>query len=138
MTLINDIKKDAGAGTPGPWSMETVKTSCGTCHKIGPFPSAEYFRPHRPLTHACIYDDYPPGIGHKHLIANARRIARVPDLERLVLELHGQNQRLREALEPFADAADEMDDCGYDDFTQAPVTAGQCRTARTALEQEGE
>ena len=41
------------------------------------------------------------------------------------------------ALQPFADAADESDEWGYDDDNQAPVTAGQCRDARAALTDGG-
>ena len=41
--------------------------------------------------------------------------------------------RLREALEPFAEAAEECDEYGFDDSNQAPVDAGQCREARAAL-----
>lgn len=41
--------------------------------------------------------------------------------------------RLKAALKPFAEAADECDECGFDDFNQAPVTAGDCREARTSL-----
>ena len=38
--------------TPGPWSLETVPTSCGVCHKIGPFPSKGIFHTHG---YACVY-----------------------------------------------------------------------------------
>ena len=52
--------------------------------------------------------------------------------------LAAEVERLREALEPFAAIADELDedDCGrVGDEVQAPVTAGQCRSARAALEE---
>ena len=62
--------------TPGPWTLETVQTSCGICHKIGPFPWKDGKQ-----NHACIYADY-PGTGpiEKELLANARLIAAAPDL----------------------------------------------------------
>ena len=43
--------------TPGPWTVETVPTACGICHKIGPFPTA---RPRDTESYACVYVD---GIG---------------------------------------------------------------------------
>lgn len=108
-TLIDQIRKDREAGTDGPWKMETVRTSCGTCHKVGPFPPAsENLRSLKRYTHACFYDDYPPGVGHPHLIANARRTARVPDMEAALLaaeeladvcERDGHCIRLTDAIE---------------------------------------
>lgn len=104
MSLIEDIRKDREVGTPGPWVNETVRTSCGTCHKVGPFPSA---RPeYKPDTHACLYDDYPPGKGHPHLLANASRIARVPDMEAALLAA----EELANSFEAYQNAAvDHMD-----------------------------
>ena len=64
--------------TPGPWAMETVRTSCGTCHRIGPFPRPAYAS--KPEGWACVYDDYPPGVGSPDLLANAHLIAAAPDL----------------------------------------------------------
>lgn len=64
--------------TPGPWSLETVKTSSGICHKIGPFPWKEGRQ-----NHACIYVDYPNGAmgtAEAELKANATLIASAPDL----------------------------------------------------------
>jgi hypothetical protein len=72
------------AHTPGPWSIETVPTSCGICHKIGPFP-ARLSSPERP-NYACVYSDNVrlgriegDKIGEE-LLANARLIAAAPDL----------------------------------------------------------
>ena len=54
---IARIREALAAGpTPGPWSVETVPTSCGICHKVGPFPGK---RPDDPPRHACLYADYP-------------------------------------------------------------------------------
>ena len=64
--------------TPGPWAMETVRTSCGTCHRIGPFPRPAYAS--KPEGWACVYDDYPPGVGSPDLLANSRLMAAAPDL----------------------------------------------------------
>ncbi len=52
--------------------------------------------------------------------------------------LEAERDRLREALEPFAIAADEADDWGYDDETAASVDNGSCRAARAALSDKGE
>lgn len=65
--------------TPGPWTLQTVPTSCGICHKIGPFP-AKQGSPDKP-THACVYVDYPGnGPREAELLANARLIAAAPEL----------------------------------------------------------
>ncbi|MEB2544308.1 hypothetical protein [Burkholderia cenocepacia] len=74
--------------TPGPWILETVPTSAGSCHKIGLFPGAG----HRPHTYACVYaDGIRPGIDDAlpaaiELAANARLMAASPDMA-LALEL---------------------------------------------------
>ncbi len=69
--------------TPGPWTLETVKTSVGLCHKIGTFPSQGT----RPSTYACVYEDgmglwrvFDNGTLDTELLANARLIAAAPDL----------------------------------------------------------
>lgn len=65
--------------TPGPWTLETVATSCGICHKIGPFPAS---RDGGSPRHACLYSDrnshFNPA--DQELLANARLIAAAPDL----------------------------------------------------------
>lgn len=68
--------------TKTPWSVTTMQTSCGICHKIGPFPSrnASY---RDGLTHACVYVDYPSGRSNPvevELAANAALMAAAPDL----------------------------------------------------------
>lgn len=52
-----------------------------------------------------------------------------------ITEKDAEIARLREALEPFSEAAEECDEYGFDDSNQAPVDAGQCREARAALAQ---
>ena len=61
--------------TPGPWTMQTVPTSCGICFKVGPFPYKN-----GQLIHACIYADYPGPAAHKEAEANAVLIAAAPEL----------------------------------------------------------
>lgn len=70
----NDL---TGAHTPGPWTMETIRTSCGIVHKIGPFPGKVG---KDGWTHACVYDDYPPNKHSEELAANALLIAAAPAL----------------------------------------------------------
>lgn len=66
--------------TPGPWVLDTIPTSVGICHRIGPFP------PRRPddvtVRHACLYADYPSASNpaDEELEANARLMAAAPDL----------------------------------------------------------
>lgn len=77
------------AHTPAPWSLKTVPTSDGSCHKIGPFPSAS--RAHSE-THACVYasgirlgiDDSTPVA--RELLANARLIAASPTMYSYIAE----------------------------------------------------
>jgi hypothetical protein len=67
-----------------------------------------------------------------------KAVAELMDMHRddllTIAGLRAEVDRLRGALGPFADAADEMDEYGYDDENQAPVTAGDCREARAALD----
>lgn len=76
---LAQVREALAAGpTPGEWSLKTVPTSDGSCHKIGPFPSAS--RVHSE-THACVYaigirlgiDDSTPVA--RELLANARLMA---------------------------------------------------------------
>jgi hypothetical protein len=65
--------------TPAPWTLSTVPTSAGICHKIGPFPWK-----HGEQNHACIYGDYSSHDGsgpfEAELLANARLIKAAPTL----------------------------------------------------------
>ncbi len=65
--------------TPGPWTLETVRTASGFCHKVGPFPARrEGGDPRR----ACLYSDYPSesNPADRELLTNARLIAAAPEL----------------------------------------------------------
>lgn len=71
---------DPIAFTPGPWELELVPTSIGSCFKIGTFPAFGS----RPVTHACVYADSLSGKDFdliptgRELRANARLIAAAP------------------------------------------------------------
>jgi hypothetical protein len=63
------------AHTPGPWTMQVIRTTCGVCFKVGPFPwKADK------LNHACIYADYPSSTFFSQCEANAQLIAAAPCL----------------------------------------------------------
>ena len=75
--------------TPGPWKLESVDTSSGSCHKIGPFPNRGLRE-----NYACVYADGVKvgelgrnAIGEE-LLANAHLIAAAPDLLTLVRDLY--------------------------------------------------
>ena len=93
--------------TPGPWVMETVRTSCGTCHRIGPFPRPAYAS--KPEGWACVYDDYPPGVGSPDLLANSHLIAAAPDLATALIASEAARklaeERLAKAVERLNDHA---------------------------------
>lgn len=68
--------EESAEHTPGPWTLETVRTQVGICHKIGPFPWKD-----GRANHACVYVDYPgTGAVEAELLANARLIAAAPNL----------------------------------------------------------
>ena len=95
--LIRRAREALVSVTPGPWVMETVRTSCGTCHRIGPFPRPAYAS--KPEGWACVYDDYPPGVGSPDLLANSRFIAAARDLVPAMADrLETQEALLREAM----------------------------------------
>ncbi len=84
--------------TPGPWGMTTVRTSCGVCHKVGPWPHK--WRAGTEMS-ACIYDDYPsPPEGTDTMLANARLIAAAPDLlaalRQMVINSEGDGKTYRD------------------------------------------
>lgn len=88
----------AAGPTPGPWMLETVQTSCGVCHKIGPFPGKQGGSPSR---HACMYADY-PSVGNPadaELLANARLMAACnpTNLRALLDELDRLRERVASA-----------------------------------------
>lgn len=85
------------AHTPGPWSMETVRTSVGICHKVGPFPGKREGDAPR---HACLYADYPSESNpfDVELAANARLIVAAPDLLHALAESTGMLSALMDIL----------------------------------------
>ena len=112
---MDDLQKLLDAATPGPWGMETVTTSCGICHKIGPFPH-EWRGGSE--SHACLYDDYPPSpMGFDSIRANARLIALAPTLARQVIAA----RKLAEALEAIADEHQVRGGYCQSDISTEPV-----------------
>jgi hypothetical protein len=67
---MNDAKH-----TPGPWKLETVRTSVGVCHQIGPLGASTK------LHSACLYDDcYSDKPRDLQLLADAHLISAAPEL----------------------------------------------------------
>lgn len=101
---LAQVREALAAGpTPGPWSLKTVPTSDGSCHKIGPFPSASRIHSE---THACVYaigirlgiDDSTPVA--RELLANARLMAACSPANVAAILAHveaqaAENERLR-------------------------------------------
>lgn len=90
--MTQDLSKLLERCTSAPWTLETVKTSSGICHKVGPFP----YRPDR-QNHACIYHDYPNGeLGplELELRANAELISLAPELAKENIALRSIIARL--------------------------------------------
>lgn len=79
------LRADRAAGTPGPWRLSTLRGhACTMVADDGGHVAAAL-------------DDYDCNFPVT-TEANARRIARLPDLEDAVLALHEENQRLQRAV----------------------------------------
>jgi hypothetical protein len=117
------LREAASKATPGPWALETVRTTCGICHKIGPFPSRHGEEKPR---HACLYADYPSpeNPADQELAANARYIALAHPAA--VLALLDECERMRGAL---AGLLKHLGPNGYIPGAGEPAT----RRARAAL-----
>ena len=90
------LEQMLAAATPGPWGLETVATSCGVCHKIGPWP--HQWR-HGSDMSACIYDDYPPSkSGTANMLANATLIAAAPTVTAELIAARKRIAELEDAL----------------------------------------
>lgn len=83
--------------TPGPWTLETVRTASGLCHKVGPFPPRREGGAPR---HACLYSDYPSesNPADQELLANAHLISAAPDLLAAGMEAAGSMSAAMEIM----------------------------------------
>lgn len=105
--LVGEIEADAKAGTPGPWRMERDGQKVSFTHSPKTMDRKEWLeKAWFSFAYAWVQqngsdEDYPKGM------ANARRIARTPDLETALLEAHGLIEGLVAALR---EAGDELDD----------------------------
>jgi hypothetical protein len=90
MSLIDDIKRDREAGTPGPWSV--VTTDGPDCRVLGGFD----------VFGQCVSGTtwINPNNDNVAAKANARRIARVPDMEAALIAA----EELAQELETLHDA----------------------------------
>lgn len=107
MTLIEQIKKDVEVGTPGDWELEKPN---GTWGRI---PGTE----HGYIFMSCIIDGYPNADE-----ANARRIARVPQMETALLAA----EELAGAVESWENAA--VDHMEFQDKLFAALSAYRSAT----------
>ena len=79
MSMIDDIKRDREAGTPGPWAV------CGDGARVKPVPHDQWLQPIADVSSEIRWDNETWGnLGRVSL--NARRIARVPDMEAALIE----------------------------------------------------
>lgn len=121
MIDIEQLRADIAAGTPGPWVNDG------------------------PTWNAIIWSDngnriafmaHSNGLNDARDEANARRIARLPDLEAAYLALADENARLRAALAEISDRhiPDQPAAFGGDELQWAQRQHGQLRAlARAAL-----
>lgn len=143
MTVIDEAKKALEGVTPGPWGMETVRTSCGVCHKVGPWPHK--WR-HGADMSACIYDDYPsPPEGSDNMLANARFIAWAREgVPALLAEIAAKDAEIALMRGEFIEATDEnfiwgaMDNVHDAETTMADYAAAVSRAQRAALALKGD
>ena len=97
----DETKAMIDAATAGPWTSETVRTLCGVCHQIGPWPHKLRVGT---TMHACIYDDYPsPPEGTDMMLANARLIAAAPDLAQMALDRMARAEKAETMLKVVLD-----------------------------------
>ncbi len=88
MSLIDDIKRDSEAGTPGPWVFEPATDKLSDGDKV---------RGGDGFSVCCNTDFYPTAV----LVDDMKRIARVPTLENQVL----RDAEIKAAAEELAEAA---------------------------------
>lgn len=131
MSLIDEIKRDREAGTPGPWALQKAEVSetpfdwwihCDGFGALG-------YRTGNKSRHNGV-----TSWGHR--IEDARRIARVPDMEAALLAA----EELAEALKEVA-AMPAPPECGLTDFGErehykweAMRRANAARAALTAFQ----
>ena len=101
MTLFDQIKADREAGTPGPWSVS--ESPIGPRHWRIRSDVETYKFDHRTMSQEIaitmpIYGPYAYLKWPKKEAANARRVARVPELEAIALAA----KRALEAARPYA------------------------------------
>ena len=111
--------------TPGPWTLETVRTQSGICHKIGPFPPKTH-HVHSLPRHACLYADYPSSSdpADQELEANARLIAAAPDMLEALDNIGGLSRALR------VSGPDPMDLQGLSDALEEAVNMAHAAIAK--------
>ena len=117
MSMIDAIRKDREAGTPGPWQADEVFMQDGHPTRVAT-PDIDGI-PAATLAE-CFQDWEDFRVSWKNAEANARRCARVPDMEAALL-----------AAEELADAVDEWGAKGRTEATAAAlnIALGNYRAA---------
>lgn len=110
MIDFDALRADRAAGTPGPWDAALERG----CHGI-----IAAVLPHETNFVAIVGNSTDTPEREPMRFANARRIARLPDLEDAVLALHEENQRLQRAVlaaeaRGLERAAQSIDPAGFD------------------------
>jgi len=107
--LLAEIESAAKAATPGQWEMETLRTSCGVCHKVGPFPAKSH-NPNGEARHACLYADFPSARdpADVEIESNAKHISlcNPANVLALIAELHDLKRWKVEQLEVMGPVLD--------------------------------
>ncbi len=100
--LTKQVRERLSKATKGPISLETVRTSIGVCHKIGPLGISSK------MQNACLYDDcYSDKPRDLVLLADAELFAHAPaDLSALVSQVEAA-ERVVEALRESIEWVDE-------------------------------
>lgn len=79
--------------------VETVRTSCGLCHKVGPLPKPAHYRRDN---FVCVYDDYPGVVtGTPVLLGMAQLCALAPQMALALLAVaDSYSSRFQEENDP--------------------------------------
>ena len=125
MTLIDDIRADRGAGTPGPWRIGNHDPMRGIWIG-GSNENGGAVLPYLWFGHTINFPN--------EYEANARRIARVPELEDAYESVLEENARLRDALSSIHQ---ENKHCAGDSESMAMCIVSTESYARAALAETG-
>lgn len=131
MTLFDQIRKDIEVGTPGPWPMH----ECTTSHVIMQPNAPRKERYLRRVADIPQWSDKNNGPTRSESAANARRIARVPQLEAIALA----SNEIKDALQNIMNGIETgviTSDCD-ETFSNAIRQANSALTAFNKAVEDG-